>query len=338
MIPVFFTFDNNYSAQCGVTLISILTNKHKSINYAFYVISDDLSIENKNRLNAIVKEFEGSSITFIQGDEQINFDYHEKLENKRFGDTFLTKQALYRCYPDLISEFEKYDKIIYSDVDIVVVKDISELYDIDIEEHYLIGCKTPYFLHQEITHLDPSIQEKYFAGGLWVMNLKKFREDKMNERVTEIINDKSLNLIWNEQDVMNIACQGNVKYFDYKYISIPDWKYILESVDYVDEYYPNKELEEIIMNPSIIHYAGIKPWIVNTTIPRLYELWYYWVSKTPYANDYKDLEVFANEKNSKFIIKIFGIFKFKNIPIRIHYSPIIEIKFLNIPILKIKKI
>ena len=130
IIPIFFTFNDNYSPQCAVTILSLLSNKHKTVNYKLYVISDDISENNKNKIMEIVNNFKDSSLKFIKGENLIFFEYHQKLQNKKFGDTILTKEALYRCYPDLITEFNKYDKIIYSDVDIVVKKDISELYEI----------------------------------------------------------------------------------------------------------------------------------------------------------------------------------------------------------------
>ena len=73
------------------------------------------------------------------------------------------------------------------------------------------------------------------------MNLKKMREDKLGEKVLSIINNKALNLKWHDQDIMNIACDGNVAYFSYEYVSLPHWYYELKDKDYYDEIYKNRE-------------------------------------------------------------------------------------------------
>ncbi len=84
---------------------------------------------------------------------------------EKISDTVLTKEALYRCISTIVKEFYIYDKIIYSDVDIVVMKDISVLYNIDLENNYLASFKTPRFLSYETEHLDKKIRKTYFGGG-----------------------------------------------------------------------------------------------------------------------------------------------------------------------------
>ena len=162
-IPVFFTFDNNYVAQCGVTFESLLYNAHKSVFYDLYVISDYISDENQAKLYQIIENYNNATLEIIiLNEDKINF--HNNF-SRQISDTVLTKEALYRCIPTLIKEFDKYDKIIYSDVDIVVMKDISQLFDIDLEDKYLASFKTPAFLYFETTHLDKQIRDQYFGGG-----------------------------------------------------------------------------------------------------------------------------------------------------------------------------
>ena len=283
-IPVFFTFDNNYAAQCGVTFESLLYNAHYSIFYELYVITSGLDDINIEKLYFIVNKYENASLHIINANNiEINCNLAEKI-----GDSSFTKDTLYRCIPTLFKEFDKYDKIIYSDVDIIVLRDISKLYHIDVKSYYLAGFKTPYFLSHETTHLSEEVRSTYFGGGLWVMNLKKIREDNLCDKVMKIIKDKNIKLVWNDQDIMNIVCAGNVTYFSYEYVSIPHWKHMLEKCDYYDEIYQNRELEDAMMRPAIIHYAGYKPWIKCNTPPPKYEEWFYWLSKTPFSNKFQE--------------------------------------------------
>lgn len=334
-IPMFFTFDNNYSAQCGVTIESLLYNAHKSVFYELYILSDYISEENQLKLQEIISKYKNSSLEIIiLNENKINF--HTNYSRK-ISDTFLTKEALYRCIPTVVKEFDKYDKIIYSDVDIVVMKDISALYDIDLDDSYLASFKTPAFLSHETEHLEQKIRDSYFGGGLWVLNLKKIREDNLEEKIVSIINNEDLKLIWNEQDVMNIACDGNVKYFSYEYVSVPHWYYELKEKDYYDEIYKNRELEDAMMRPAIIHYAGYKPWVKRSKPPRLYELWFYYLRKTPFKNEYNEVYEYIESNIYKYKVKLFGFIPIGFIKIEGSIKEKIYIKLFNkIKIIKLK--
>lgn len=282
-IPVFFSFDNNYVAQAAVTFFSLLTNAKETVFYSLYVLHRDISLENITKLKEQVQVFNNVSLSFIKISEDfIEVDFKdEDFCTQHLGAKF-TVDTLYRCLPTLISEFNKYDKIIYSDVDIVVLQDISDLMDVDLSDNYLGGVKTPDFLKNELKHHDKKIREKYVAGGLWVMNLAKMRADNLIDEILSIIKKPPYRLLWNDQDVINLACRGNVTFISYDYMSIPDWTPMLMEIDYNDLFYPNKSLYSSVHNPRIIHYAGRKPW--KDLLTRKSEIWYYWLDQTVFYN------------------------------------------------------
>ena len=326
-IPIFFTFDNNYAAQCGVTFESLLYNAHKSVFYELYILSDFISEENQNKLHQIVNKYNNATLEIIILNEN-KISFHNNF-SRQISDTVLTKEALYRCVPTMVEAFDKYDKIIYSDVDIVVMKDISQLYDIDLEDKYLASFKTPAFLSHETEHLEHSIRDQYFGGGLWIMNLKKMREDNLEEKILSITNNQELKLIWNEQDIMNIACDGNVAYFSYEYVSLPHWYYELKDKDYYDEIYKNRELEDAMMRPAIIHYAGYKPWVKRSRPPRTYEIWYYYLRKTPFKHDFDDIYEYIESKIYRYKIILFGFIPLGTVKIEGAIKGKIYIKIFN---------
>lgn len=299
-IAIFFTFDNGYVPQAGVTFQSLLENRKQDVFYHLFVVHSVITNENREKLLNLVGRHEQAELQFIELSchlAKIKFDDND-FATQHAGAVF-TKETLYRCIPDLIPEFEKYDKIIYSDVDIIVVQDISELWDIDLENYYLAGVKVPQFLYKERTHLPPKFEDKYFAGGLWIMNLKKMRKDSIGEKTMKIIKNPPVRLRWNDQDVMNLACDTNVKFISYKYISIPDWLPLLQNKNFTDAYYPNNELKETMYHPAIIHYAGRKPWRNPNTLKA--DLWYYWLEKSGFEDIY----------SQKFDEQARGVKKFK---------------------------
>lgn len=284
-IPIFYTYDNNYVIPSAVAFESLLDNAKENIFYKMYVLHTDISQENQQKLIELVSKHKNATLEFINIEELAkNIKISDKAFTHQQHGTIFTKDCFFRCIPSLIPEFDCYDKIIYSDVDIVVVDDISESFDIDLKDEYLASFRVPYFLKEEISHLDSSFVGKYFGGGFWVMNLKKMREDNLGKEIIDIITNPPCQFRWNDQDVMNLACKGQVKYLSYRYVSIPDWLPILEKLDFYDKHYPNNELHDAMYKPKIVHYAGCKPW--NKDKPMRSDLWYYYLTKTCFKESY----------------------------------------------------
>ncbi|CAL2075073.1 glycosyltransferase family 8 protein [Tenacibaculum sp. 190524A02b] len=302
IIPVFFSFDNGYVPQAAVTFESLLTNRKNKFFYELKVLYTEISENNQLVLKELVDKHPNTSLDFILLEKSLlNLSFDNTNFSTGHLGTVFTIDTLFRCVPDLIPELNKYEKIIYSDVDIVIVDDISELNKITFTNEYLAGVKIPSFLEHEIKHLPEKFKGKYFAGGLWVMNLKKMREDKIGEKAIALMKNPPFKLLWNDQDVMNLVCDTNVLYLPYKYISIPDWLPMLKKIKFKDKYYPNKELYDCMYSPKIVHYAGKKPWKDVSVLKA--DLWFDWLDKTPFSNLFDDKK---NELKEKSKVNVFN--------------------------------
>lgn len=341
-IPLLFTFDNGYAAQAAVTFESLLSNKYKHVNYVIYIITEDLSNDNINKLQSITQKYIGTELYIIDGKKYINLPTH-KIEGTCVGETILARSSLYRLIPTIFSEFNEYDKIIYLDVDIIVKKDISNLYDTDLQDEYVAGVRHPKYLEYLIEHIDSKIRDRYIFSGLLVMNLKKMRMTEYNQKILDILNNTEIILKLLDQDILNIVCQGNVKFIEQQYNVIPDMYDLYENknIDFSNEYITIHEVLNAIYNPSIIHFAGSKPWNKKKNMPLKYEEWFYWLENTPYKEEYKDVKEYLKEyEKNKYIynIYLFNFIPIGKIKITGCRSNKIKIKFLKIiPILKLKK-
>jgi lipopolysaccharide biosynthesis glycosyltransferase len=287
ILPVFFSFDNNYVIPAAVTFKSLLVNSKDGNFYELHVIHEDITPENRARLTTLVESHRNACLSFIDAAKALSgleIVFTDEKFSTGDGKILFTKETLFRCLPTMIPDFDRYDKILYSDVDICVVDDISDLFSLDLSEYYLAGCKCPKFLEYQTEHLPERFAGKYFAGGLWLMNLKKMRQDNLGDRILDIIKNPPFRLIWNDQDIMNLACDLKVKYFSWRYISIPIWNRTLEKLDYDDEYYPDGELYDAMYRPKIVHYAYAKPWKERCAGV---ELWYFWLNKTNFHETFQ---------------------------------------------------
>ena len=135
----------------------------------------------------------------------------------------LARTALTKIFPDL-------DTILTIDCDTIVVQDVSDLWDFDITDYYFAAAKEP--------HLSRASRCLYVNAGVMLLNLKKMREDKVDDEYIRALNEKRYYFVC--QDVMNALSQGHI-------LEIPS---DYNSCDFT---LPTD-------NRKIIHYAGNRRW------------------------------------------------------------------------------
>ena len=107
----------------------------------------------------------------------------------------LNLQTKWRKFGPIRAAFTKilpeYDLVLSLDVDPIVEKDVSALFDIDMTDYYFAACK-------ETKLSEPG--RPYWNNGVCLMNLKKIREDKKDDQMIHALNTESFRYVG--QDVM----------------------------------------------------------------------------------------------------------------------------------------
>ncbi len=242
-IPIFFSTDDNYVPFLDVAIRSLIANASKDYQYKIIILNTGLKQESIDRVEML--ENDNFTIEFADISDHIDHIRH-KLPNKyHFG-----LATWYRLF--IQSLFPQYDKILYLDCDIIVLGDVSELYFIDLEDNNIAGVIENWILHSPIFSLYTKeavgVESKYYINaGIMVMNLAKFREEKIEEQFVDLINTYNFDVIDPDQAYINYLCQGKIKYLPFEWNRTP-----LEIVE--------------CNEPKIVHYAlGAKPWQVPDT-------------------------------------------------------------------------
>ena len=150
------------------------------------------------------------------------------------------------CFSRLIlADFVTEDKVLYLDTDAIVRKDISHLWDFEINDYYVIGVKD-YGVMADDYLQSLNLSGKYINSGVVLFNLKKIREDNLIPKWFDLINNKKLR--YPDQDAMNIVCTDFECYIPSMY-----------------NYIVNVTLEVVNINlVKIHHYAGYKiDWLAD---------------------------------------------------------------------------
>lgn len=265
-IPVFFTFDDNYTVPAAVAFFSLLNRSARDVAYDLTVLHHGISGPHQDLLRSVVGRFASTTLTFrdtagFLEDEWVRGNWDGNQNGVRFS-----SDAVVRCFAARF--FPEYEKIVYSDVDVVFVDDVSELWDVDLADAYMAGVRNVFLksLPVMLSHLKPEhrrlLDDIYIDGGLWVMNLRKIREDRLEDRMLEIIRDDSIVKRWNDMDVMNIACAGKVAFLPLNYIARPHLAEAVRKPGF-SSHFTRDEIYDAILRPKILHYAGTKPWLTK---------------------------------------------------------------------------
>lgn len=100
----------------------------------------------------------------------------------------------------LTKVFPQYDRILSIDCDTVVLEDISDLWDIPMDDYYVAGVKEPI-----ISMRRPPL---YINAGVIMLNLKKLREDHIDDEMIYDLNTREHCFV--AQDVINSYCKGHI--------------------------------------------------------------------------------------------------------------------------------
>ena len=95
--------------------------------------------------------------------------------------------------------FPEEKRVLWLDVDTLVVEDISEIFDTDFEDCFVAAVVEPERSSKPFV---------YFNAGVLLMDLEKLREGKCQEWIDYINTHK---LTFTDQDCINLLCQGKIK-------------------------------------------------------------------------------------------------------------------------------
>lgn len=260
-IPVVFAANNGFIPMFATCLQSLLEHTSPRYNYDIILIQSDVSWENADTLQKMVAPHKNVSLRLYDA-TQLLAGYELKANAHISVETYY-RFLIQAAMPD-------YHKVLYLDCDTIINADVADLYNIDIDDYMLAAARDPDFLGQinganketmEYVKSDFKMKDpyNYFQAGVLLFN-----EDKMREAhsVDEWLTFASTPYRYNDQDVLNLYCEGNVKYLDMAWNMIVDHNH--ERVSKVIAFAPKAIMEEYRKAhaaPKIIHYAGfIKPW------------------------------------------------------------------------------
>lgn len=239
-IPIFFAIDDAYIPLLTVALKSLIDNASKDYYYCIKILHTDVQEEHMKQ----VKKYESENVNI----EFVDLSYYiEKVKDKLYTRDYYTNTTYFRLFlPEL---YPQYDKVLYLDSDIIVLGDISELYNTDMGTNLVAAAPDDIIqknkVFQDYAELVVGVAkyQNYFNAGVLLMNLDELRKFKFQEKFLYLLSTVKFSVA-QDQDYLNRLCKGRVTLISH------DW----DVMPYVND---ETKPEDI----KLIHYNfAYKPW------------------------------------------------------------------------------
>ena len=166
---------------------------------------------------------------------------------------WVTKEAWFRVkLPDFCPDL---DRILYLDCDTLVCRDLTELWETNLEGNFLGAVEDVWDVQKHIKRLGLR-QPHYFNSGVLLFNCKYCRENKFFDLVKSYALSTERKIEFCDQDILNVVTDEKKVLLNPKYNYLNTWwrNFYYEYDGQAEEDYLNAS-----KTPVIIHYTGIKP-------------------------------------------------------------------------------
>lgn len=243
--PIVLSTDDKYALYVAVTIQSLIDTTEAEQELNIFILYEKL----KEKTLSMFRQLQNERVKVVS----------KKIDCSIFQSTYevdyFTTAMYYRlAIPEL---FPEYEKVLYIDCDIILKRNIAELFDADLSG-CVMGAIYEYAdegLRQYLASIGYT-NEKYFNSGVLLINCEEFRKHQIAEKCMQLIQENAT-YKYPDQDILNFTCTGLVYPIETKWNFKPFYSYTRPSFSQQDleQYECDKK------GPALVHYtSGYKPW------------------------------------------------------------------------------
>jgi len=279
-VNILYQCDNNFAFMTGVSFTSLVINASNEVDYYVFVLTPDMSQENRNKYFQIVSQYPDKHImlSFISADECQKEVESWGVPSHRGSWVTYFKLFVARLFP----EDSDVDKIIHIGADTLVTGSLEGLSDFDFNG-------MPFAMNWSENHHYNHYPRKAHncVAEMVYFNLPEWRRHNCEQRIIQHV--KKHGDLYGSKD-QGILCT----LFMDEYAQLP-LKYNIYGMTYYFNKFnrrlfnnapviSNAELEEAYNNPEIIHLARTflyRPCEAGS-LDKLYDMWWGYCEKSPW--------------------------------------------------------
>lgn len=275
LINIVLSSDNNYAQHVAVVAASILCNTKEKVT--IHLLSDGISKERLDLIDETIRSL-GSTLKVYDLSTYKCFD-------NLFTSGHISKAAYFRL--DIANILPKeVKKVIYIDVDLLVLQDICGLWQFDMQgkplaavpDYGIMASKR--LMKQKQSVIGLPMDSLYFNSGVVIMDLEQWRQHNYAKQVIDLA--AAGNLPHHDQDALNKVFLGNWTALPMKWNVIPPVFNLFSKILFNSDLCKNAI--EARKDKAILHFAGrYKPWEFELH-KGFNDAYYFYLQKTKFVN------------------------------------------------------
>ena len=262
IISIVMSASEEYLPYTAVTISSILRHGSKECHFDLIVLHQQcFSQEGINLLQQVTNLWNNCTLRLLC--------VNRKMESYYVSGHVATETYVRLLLPELLPN---YDKVIYLDSDLVVLRDISELWFLPVDRDIMLAgvadldvigqyCGTEFSMRYYINHiLKLSQPEKYIQAGVLCFFLNAIRAQLNSELLAWV--QREVNCVISIRMFLNAVCQKKIALLDCRWNVVSDCDNY--RVSHIISQTPKALFHAYMQSrqePWIVHYSGYhKPW------------------------------------------------------------------------------
>lgn len=252
--------NDDYVPYACVAIKSIVSHIKHDDDVYIHLLSDYISEKHKRFIDKVSS---GANIRIYTIDNQL---YFASLPEQALS---WSLYAWYRILLPIVLD-NTICRVLYLDCDVLVNDSLDELFTMDMNGKSIAACvdiETHTQSLYERLEYDSDLQ--YICSGVILMNLDKWRKDNLFEKIMAFVRENPQKLRCPDQDAINYICRKDKVILSPKYgVIVPYFRYKWFLREHLTE------IDEMMNNPSIIHFAIYQPWIYQRDKSMHSTLWW----------------------------------------------------------------
>jgi len=264
-IPIVVVTDEHYVIMLAALLKSIEMNHKSGEHINVYVIADGVKKSSQKKIHASV-DTGMFTINWIKMEDTIPAGVKLPLDRTSYPVTIYLRLFIQYIVP------KDTQKALFLDVDMIVLEDVSKLYNQDLGDNIIGAVQDPRLLTfdnswggiMNYKELGFAPDTKYFNTGLLLINTQIWAEQKLDQKVIDCINDNIKFANYPDQYGFNVVLANKWLELDTRW-----------------NYFASGDLEK----PFLVHFISRKPFYTTYEYnPQYKELFYQYLKLTEWRN------------------------------------------------------
>lgn len=281
-LNVIFSSDDNYAQHLGVAIYSLLKHNQVFAQIQIFIIDNEISEENKERLLNITYKFSNVQIHWIlfekwKSELKLNMPWNISISS--YGRIFIGSM--------LPKEIER---VLYLDCDMIVCEELESLWSMDLRGSVL-GAVQDTISDSIKAAVGKTALQPYFNAGMLMIDLNEWRTSNTEELCMKFLNEHKGSVVHHDQGILNGVLQNswyrlpleyNLMTIHYIFTQKKIQKYFCDH----SKFYSQMEVMSALKAPKILHFTPSftsRPWTKGCKHP-LKKIYWDMLKETSWKN------------------------------------------------------